>query len=210
MICLGCRQKMRTRWGICCVCQRLIAPNWFYAESSKKESAYSQNEWRSLCAVSLYEYPLTYLISQYKMQGKKELAKPLAHLLFCAWYFFSKTEWIQVDAIVAVPLSKKRYLKRGFNQTDLLARYLSKWFNLPYLSNCLIREENAFQQKTLSKNQRQKNMKGAFKLCESIPFKHLLLVDDVVTTGSTAREICRVLKQNGASTIDLLCLARTE
>lgn len=203
MICLCCRQKMQTNWGICSVCRRLISPDFFYTELQK------ENEWRSLCAVSLYEYPLNRLISLYKSQDKKEYAKPLAHLLVCAWYFFARRANLSPQAIITVPLSPKKYLMRRFNQTDLLGQYLSKWLNLPLLSEHLIRVESAFEQKTLSKTKRQKNMQNAFVLTQKIPYSNILLIDDIVTTGSTVNAICSVLKRNGVKQIDLLCLART-
>lgn len=203
MICLCCRQIMQTQWGICSVCRRLISPEIFYAELK------NNNEWHSLCAVSLYEYPLNRLISRYKSQDKKEYAKALAHLLVYAWYFFAKQENLSPQAIITVPLSPKKYLMRRFNQTDLLGRYLAKWLNLPLLSRHLVRSESVFEQKILSKSKRQQNMQNAFSLVQKIPYSQVLLIDDIVTTGSTANAICSVLKQNGVKHIDLLCLART-
>lgn len=203
MICLCCKQKMQTKSGICSVCRRLISPEFFYTESSTK------NEWHSLCAVSLYKYPLNRLIYLYKSKDKKEYSKSLAHLLFYSWYFYSKINNLSPQAIITVPLSKKRYLTRRFNQTDLLGIYLAKWYKLPFLANYLVREERELEQKFLSKNKRQKNMKNAFNLLKKVPYERVLLIDDVVTTGSTVNEICKVLKTNGVKQIDLLCLART-
>lgn len=203
MICLYCKQKLKTRFGICSVCRRFIAPDFFY------EEAKSENEWRFLCAVAPYEFPLTRWIYQYKSNDKIELEKPLAALLCAAWFFFNLKYQTEVEAIIAVPLSKKRQFQRRFNQTELLAKRLSKWLALPLLTNCLAREDRELDQKMLSRTQRQKNIKNAFVMIKKLHAKRILLIDDVITTGSTVNEISRVLKENGAISVDVLCLART-
>lgn len=103
--------------------------------------------------------------------------------------------------IIAVPLHVLRERKRGYNQSELLGKELSVKFNLSYVSDLLLRIKQTKPQFELTKEQRKENMKGAFalntKFKGKIKGKHILLIDDITTTGATLRECAKVLKQGG-------------
>lgn len=92
-----------------------------------------------------------------------------------------------IDIIVPVPLHPKKYRKRRYNQSELIARGLSEATHIPISTNNLIRVINNPTQTKKSKNQRWDNVKGIFEVKNPMNFqhKHILLVDDVITTGST-------------------------
>ncbi|SCJ90528.1 DNA utilization protein GntX [uncultured Clostridium sp.] len=116
---------------------------------------------------------------------------------------------IEFDAIYYVPMSKSSIKKRGFNQCEIIAKNLSKSLNIP-VSNSLIKIKNTKEQKSLSKDERYKNIKGAFKIRENnIKNKRILLVDDVVTTGATLLECKKVLENYDIEEITVLTIAKS-
>ena len=114
------------------------------------------------------------------------------------------------DIIIPVPLNNIRKRQRGYNQTELIAKELVKSFkNLEYM-NILIKTKNTVPQSTLNKQQRQKNLKNAYKLKENtrINNKNILLFDDIYTTGTTANECAKILKTLGKNKISVLSIAK--
>ena len=107
-----------------------------------------------------------------------------------------------IDFIVYIPSSKKAIRDRGFNQCEYLAEEISKNLSISVCKD-IIKNKNIKEQKLLSKEERYKNIKGAFSLKtdKNIKNKKLLLLDDVMTTGSTINTISRLLKENGAEKI---------
>jgi ComF family protein len=92
-----------------------------------------------------------------------------------------------IDIIVPVPLHKKKLAVRGYNQSEIIADGIASVFDRPVSNNNLIRQKNTLTQTRLSNEARQENIRGAFTLKDELEFqnKHILLVDDVLTTGST-------------------------
>lgn len=114
------------------------------------------------------------------------------------------------DIIIPVPLNNIRKRQRGYNQTELIAKELVKSFkNLEYM-NILIKTKNTVPQSTLNKQQRQENLKNAYKLKENtrINNKNILLFDDIYTTGTTANECAKILKTLGKNKISVLSIAK--
>ncbi|GAX62065.1 amidophosphoribosyltransferase [Candidatus Scalindua japonica] len=136
------------------------------------------------------------------------LATPLASLLVNLLH----QEVIgEIDLIVPVPLHWKKKQERGFNQSELMAKEISKKLSIPISINNLHRVKNTLSQTQLSRSQRQKNVKDAFKIKNPEIFikKNVLLVDDVLTTGITASECAKSLKNTGTSKVFLIALARS-
>lgn len=150
----------------------------------------------------LYEGTLKEAINLLKYHGIKRLAKPLSHLLL-------KIKIPSVDAILPIPLYKRRLRERGFNQSALLANYLAKSSGIPLSLNSLTKVKDIMPQVRLGAKERKKNPKNAFKVKdkELIQGKELLLIDDVFTTGATVRECSKVLKKAGAKEIYVITLA---
>ena len=123
----------------------------------------------------------------------------------------SAEEMLSCDFIVAVPLHPNKELKRGFNQAEKMAKYLSRGINVPHLSGCLLRNEETAAQRSISGEQRYSNLKGVFdinpKMKEIVRNKKIILVDDVYTTGATANHCASVLKHAGAGEVHFIGLA---
>ena len=112
------------------------------------------------------------------------------------------------DALVPVPLYPKRLMERGFNQAELLAQAVGEQKNIPVLP-ALERLRETGQQAKLEKERRIKNMEDAFQTCKKVRGMRLLVVDDVCTTGATARACIRALSGAGAKSVSLLTAAVT-
>lgn len=114
------------------------------------------------------------------------------------------------DIILPVPIHKKRKQKRGYNQSELIAKEIAKNINIEYSNKVLIKVVNTVPQSTLNQTQRMNNVLGIYKVTNSqmIDKKRILLIDDIFTTGSTVNECAKVLKQNGAQSINILTIAK--
>lgn len=102
----------------------------------------------------------------------------------------------------------KRLKQRGFNQAVVLAKLLANTLNIPYDYTCCQKTINTAPQASLDGKQRQKNLHNAFNV-SSVPYQHVVLIDDLLTTGATANELALTLKKNGVQRVDIWCCART-
>lgn len=142
--------------------------------------------------------PLTYLIHAYKYQNQLQLAGVLQQLFVSQTPHFNLT---QIDAVLAVPLSKQRLLFRGFNQSHELAKIVALKIDKSLLFMDICYREDRPSQAGLDLKSRQKNIKGVFKLNGSYSGKNILLIDDVITTGATLNELAKSFKQKGAAAV---------
>ena len=160
-------------------------------------------------AAFLYEGPIRDLIHSFKYNQRTHLRHPLAFLTL------ETAREVVTDLapqlIVPVPLHRSRIRQRGFNQAVLLGRTLSLQLNLPLLPGTLIRTRSTEPQINLSATERRVNVKGAFTVNkpDQIAGKRILLLDDVMTTGSTMNECARELKNAGAAMVIAATIART-
>lgn len=117
-----------------------------------------------------------------------------------------------IDMISCIPLSRKRMHDRGYNQAELLAKEISKKVGVEYLPTLKKIRHNTAQSTIKDSKQRAANVIGAYKVvdAEKVKGKYILLVDDVVTTGSTVSECARILKKSGAKAVYCVTLARRE
>lgn len=160
----------------------------------------------------IYDDPIKGLIHKLKYQDSPELAKALASYMAEPVRKYILSRNAEEDILVlAVPMHKKRLLKRQFNQSDLLAKNLARSMSLAYVSECLKRVKSTEQQQGKTRKQRQKNLKNAFEVSENlVKNKDIILVDDVWTTGSTAIECAKVLKDSGANSVNVVALCYVE
>ncbi len=147
-----------------------------------------------------------------KYLGRFELADLFSSLLCAQWQASVINQAISpIDVVLSVPLHVKKWQTRGYNQAHLIAKSIASELSLPYDENILIRIKNNDSQMGKTGSQRRKNLANAFVLRNGLAshVKHVLLVDDVVTTGTTASEISKILKKNGVKTVTLVtvCLA---
>ncbi len=146
-------------------------------------------------------------IINFKYHSQYWLRVPLSEVLYQAYIeHYSHTSYI---AIVPIPLSVRRRYWRGFNQASELARLLAKKIRVPY-RNWLIRCKDTQKQARLSRKQRIRNVRNIFEyIGPNLKYGgEILLVDDVLTTGSTASSCAEVLLQAGATAVDVLTITR--
>lgn len=156
-----------------------------------------------------YEGIIRQTILKYKFNDKSYLYKTfitffIKNKKFCG--FLKK-----YDIIIPVPISTKRYKQRGYNQSLLIAKELSKKLNIQLVNNALYKTKNIVEQSKLSKEQRIINIKGVYSLFdyERLENKKILLVDDIYTTGSTVNECSKVIKENvNVKEISVLTIAK--
>ena len=160
-----------------------------------------------------YENDVVRLVHQLKFNKKITFARTLGEMMLDCW--LSKIEEKnsgdvreKIDCLLPVPLHRSRMQQRGFNQSIELSRVISKKLNVPIECSAVSRMRSTESQSGLSFTQRRKNIKGAFEIVQKISASHVLIVDDVMTTGSTVDELAHVLKQQGVKQVGVLCLAR--
>ncbi|RWR02428.1 phosphoribosyltransferase [[Pantoea] beijingensis] len=166
--------------------------------------------WHTLVYVSNYQPPLSPLVLRFKFNRITALSVMLARLILLSWLHARRTRQLpRPDLILAVPLHQRRAWQRGFNQTDMLARKLSHWIGCEYRPAGLVRVRPSRIQHQLTARARRKNLHDAFRVEIALRGRHIALIDDVVTTGSTVDEISRLLMAEGAASIQVWCLCRT-
>lgn len=159
-------------------------------------------------ALGVYEEPLLDAIHLFKYQGKVAVGRALGRRMARASY--ESLEIADFSLIIPVPLHPKRLRERGFNQSLILARQVSKRFAIPLDFLTLRRTVHTEAQVTLSGKQRRANVRGAFAVADPVRIQgaKVVLIDDVYTTGSTVAECARVLLKSGAKEVAVLTLAR--
>jgi ComF family protein len=156
----------------------------------------------------IYEEKMRFLIQRWKFHGERRLTPLLGRL----WQQAAPT-MSPVDAIVPVPLHWWRLLLRGYNQSQLLAAQLKRQNpdagQIPLMAKLLVRQRHTQFQSGLSADQRIDNLAQAFHTRQCCSGLSIALVDDIVTTGSTANSIANSLLDAGARRVEIWCLART-
>ena len=159
-------------------------------------------------AALLYEGHSRDLINAFKYRNKTHLRRPLALLTAEGMTEFVMSH--SPDLIVPVPLHVRRLRSRGFNQAVLLGEVLARQWRLPLARRALARNRWTEPQINLAAHERRDNVKGAFSVTDPamVAGRHVLLLDDVLTTGSTAEECSRALKRAGAVEVVVVTVAR--
>jgi len=159
-------------------------------------------------ALGKYEGALLDTIHLFKYHGKISAGEALGRMMAKTSYDFLVIG--DYSLIIPVPLHPKRLRERGFNQSLILARQISKIFSIPLDFITLRRKIRTEAQVNLSRQKRVANVRGAFEVTarNGIEGKKILLIDDVYTTGSTVKECSEILMKNGAEEVAVLTLAR--
>ena len=162
--------------------------------------------------IFLYQGIIRRMILDYKFNEEAYLYKTFVNFLLKNKNFFEKLE--KYDTIIPVPISNKRLKSRGYNQSLLLAKEISRntSFNLKLQEDCLFKVKDIIEQSKLNKEERAKNIQGVYKLFneESLYNKKILLVDDIFTTGSTVNECSKILRKANPKTIGIFTIAKDE
>ena len=160
---------------------------------------------RTVCPLQ-YEFPADRLVQAFKFKRQLAAGRVLSHLI-CE--YVTHRNVALPDMLIPVPLHNRRLLSRGFNQAYELAFHTGKVLDIPLLASALRRRRHTRAQSGLSRKQRRKNLQGAFYWHGNLePARHVALMDDVMTTGTTVTECTRVLKKAGAKRVDVWVAAR--
>lgn len=177
----------------------------FKIENNKNKDFYFKKH----IYIFLYKDKIRNLILDYKFNDKSYLYELFSKIII-------KNEKIcgilkKYDIIIPVPIHKKRKNKRGYNQSELIARKIAdKISNLEYGNKIIEKIKNTVQQSSLNKEQRKENVKEVYKIInkQKIINKKIIIFDDIYTTGSTVNACAKILKQNGAKEIIILTIAK--
>ena len=194
-VCCGSKAGMPREW-ICESCRRRLARNWI--------GAFQEHRMDGMAVAYRYAGPAGGMVRALKYNSATGLTEMMANDMLRAYRQIMPTG---VQVVCAVPMHKKRLRQRGFNQSELLARAIAKKLDLPY-ENLLVRTRNTQQQARLHGAARRSNLVNAFQAAKPIDGKNVLLVDDVYTSGQTAHQCERVLREAGAGKVFLLTFAK--
>ncbi len=154
----------------------------------------------------IYSNGIRRMISQLKFRNKLIHAGILAELFNQA----GQNQQLQApEAIVPMPLHVRRLRQRGYNQSLLLANAIAGELDIRLETGLCRRVKHTPPQMELSRKQRRKNIKGVFEIISEVAYRHIAIVDDVMTTGSSANELAKMFKQAGVKRVDVWCIART-
>ena len=151
----------------------------------------------------MYSGAVREAIHAFKFSGRAPLARPLGTLMLDGYGPPSG-----VQAVVPVPLARARERERGYNQAALLAERIAEGWGVPLRARWLVRLRDTPAQSALTAAERRANVRHAFGASGAVRGAHVVLVDDVLTTGATAAECSRVLRAAGAATVGVLTVAR--
>jgi len=210
LICHFCQDALIKERACCQHCALPLPNNQDYCgDCINKEYAFTH-----VHAVADYMPPYSTLIKKFKYSGQLLNGELLAELLLQSILFnLSKNDINQIDYLIAVPLHPKKQRMRGFNQAQIIAQKISSSLSIPLITSGITRSKQTVPQEGLSIIERKKNLQDAFyfdhALLPDLQGKHLVLIDDVVTTGATANSFCEQLMNEGIKNIDIWCICRT-
>ena len=193
-VCLWCELPSQTENMICEMCKKVLP---FCHQTL---SAPHLDE-----VIALFDYqpPISQLITRYKFNG---------HLLLARFFVNNLIEKIRSplpDLIIPVPLHPIRLKERGFNQALEIAKPIGRYFGIPVDAHACIKIKHTEPQSSLTRAVRLKNLKNVFALTKTIHARHVAILDDVFTTGSTVSQIAALLRTAGVPKISGWCCART-
>lgn len=207
-LCAGCENDLPWLTNVCSQCALPIAK----AEQNQAmicgRCLQQQPPFVTTEALFYYQPPIDQFIAQLKFQNQLLYARLLGELL--AQRLQKKyCRQLLPDCIVPVPLHPVRLRERGFNQALELTRVVAKKLALPVEWRACRRSKFTAAQSGLPAEQRYQNIKNAFQITGNLTYKHVAVIDDVVTTGHTVTEFSKTLKKAGVERIDVWCVART-
>lgn len=208
-ICPDCRKKIVpvTEGAYCMHCGKPLRDEAEeYCPDCRKQMAGGGSSLDRGRSLWLHREPVSGAVYRFKYKNRRRFGKIFAQEL-AACYGGLIRRWA-VDEIIPVPLHPSRLRKRGFNQAEILARELGERCDIPVRTDVLCRIRKTSPQKLLGRQERLRNLKGAFGVsADWTPCKHVLLIDDIYTTGATLERAARVLKKAGAQKVFFLTIS---
>ena len=207
-LCYACEESL-PRLGIHCdICANPLSSPGICGRCQSKRPTYS-----TVQTPLLYQYPVDLLLQRFKFGGQLTAGKVLSQLL--ARHIREQIDNRQCtlpDLLISVPLHWKKRFSRGFNQSEIIARELSRRFNIKYCRQSVKRVINTPAQHHLSRKERQRIPRNTFaagRASKGLQGARIALIDDVLTTGSTAQALSQTLMKEGAKSVEIWLLART-
>lgn len=213
-LCLACEQAFAPLGEACPVCAEPAAgippPGHLPGERATVcgSCLAAPPPWTRTVAAFAYSPPLSAVVEGLKSGNGLLQARILGRLLAAAVARRYTAEPLP-EAVVPMPLTGRRLRRRGFNQAALLAAELARPLGLRPLRRCLARVRDAPPQRALARAARQRNVRGAFAARRPLPAQRVALVDDVATTGATARAAAMALRRAGAEEVHVWVVAKT-
>ncbi len=209
LLCDDCRQAVIDRRPACPRCAADV-PAMVDGETFCPQCRKPAPRFQAAVRLGRYEGALRSSILQIKHESAQPLAEALARLFVAERA--GELAALQFDVVVPIPMHWARRIWRGVNNPDALARRVATRLAIPAAGHLLRRRRRTRPQTGLTRNWRLVNVRGAFQVGRSddLPGARVLIVDDVMTTGATANEAARVLRQAGASFIAVAVLARAD
>jgi ComF family protein len=192
--CSGCRADFR----------RLPPPHVDAAPGRRRDGPDADARWFAAYA---YVDPLKSQIQALKFSGQRHLGRALGLLLLAE--LATRGDTGKVDALIAMPLHRRRLIERGYNQAVEIARPIASAIARPLLQKGVQRRQPTRPQSDLSAAERRRNVAGAFRVRRRLDGLHIAIIDDVVTTGATAEALAREIAQAGAGEVSVWAVARS-
>lgn len=203
-LCFACQQDLIANRCACAICaQPLTAAS---ASAVCGTCLQSRPKFDASFIPYRYAYPLDRLIQRLKYHGDLSVGRVMGEL-FVEQLRTARRQTLP-QLILPVPLGPKRYRERGFNQAIELARTISALTALAVRTDVLERARETQEQARLARKERRRNVRGAFRVLRPPECRHVALLDDVVTTGSTVNEIAKLLRRAGVQRIEVWAVAR--
>lgn len=204
-LCADCASALPHNDHPCAICALPLPttapPGAICGECSKQRPAFDRCH-----AALMYDQLTGPLISRLKFNNKLNHARLLSQLLID---YLEQQQPSMPDLLLPIPLHRQRLRERGYNQALEIARPVGRHFQLPLVPGLCRRIRPTPAQAGLDRKARRKNLRRAFELQGPVSGKTIVLLDDVVTTGSTTSELARLLKKSGASRVDVWAVTRT-
>jgi ComF family protein len=153
----------------------------------------------------LYNNSAKSIIMRIKKEADEHVSRKCSQLLYNRYENFIE----KADLIVPVPSHFSRILRRGFNPSMLISKYIAKISEIPMDAKIIKRIKRTEYQKNKTLQERQENVKDAFVVNKNVKNKRILLVDDVMTTGSTISECSKILREHGAKSVKFVTIGST-
>jgi ComF family protein len=203
-LCSECRAKLPRNDPCCALCALPLAPD-APAGALCGQCNRDHPPFHRIVAPWRYQEDVARLVRQLKFQRKLPAGRTLGMLLARELAPIER----KPELILPVPLHPRQLRERGFNQAAEIARALSRRLDIPWTTRLLRKQRTTAPQHDLNRRARLANLRGAFHYAATADYRHVAVVDDVVTTGATAIEIARTLKRAGVERVEIWAAART-
>lgn len=200
---------------VCGICGKFV-PYWLCIKCRKMlegyevrgEVSFKFKNFTKLIYIFPYDGIIREMLLNYKFNEKPYIYNSFVNFIIKNQETFENLK--KYDKIIPVPISKKRFKERGYNQSYLIAKSLAKKLEIECDAKVLRKIKNNKEQNKLNKEQREINAIGAYKISKNanLEGKKVLLLDDIYTTGNTANECCKILKEANPKLIDVFVLAK--